>query len=109
MHQFHEPGRPRPLVLVRERRPDQIVLHDDLQALGDARRKFAALLDAFERVDRYRSTPQRLGENIGGSYRVLHREIDADAADRRHGVRGVADADEARPVPAPQAVHFDGQ
>ena len=42
--------------------------------------------------------------DIGGGHRVLHREIDADAADRRHGVRGVADAEQARPMPLPQPV-----
>ena len=45
------------------------------------------------------SCAQRLGQDVGGGDRVLHREVDADAADRRHRVRGVADAEQARPVP----------
>jgi len=45
------------------------------------------------------SCAERLGENVGGGNCVLHRKIDADAADRRHGVRGIADAEQAWPVP----------
>jgi hypothetical protein len=36
--------------------------------------------------------------DVGCRDRVLHREIDADTADRRHRVCGIADA-EPRPVP----------
>jgi hypothetical protein len=41
--------------------------------------------------------------------RVLNREIDADAADRRHGVRRIADAEQARPVPLAQPIDRDRQ
>src|SRR5262245_60414292 len=57
LHHFHEQWCSRPLALVCQRRPDQIVLHDNLQALGYARWKFPALLDLFERLDRYCSAP----------------------------------------------------
>src|SRR5581483_3323542 len=43
----------------------------------------------------------------GGGDGVLDGEVDADAADRGHRVGGVADAQHARRVPAPQAVHTD--
>ena len=39
---------------------------------------------------------ERRGEPIGGGHRVLHRHIDADAADRRHRMCRVADAEQAR-------------
>ena len=45
------------------------------------------------------ASAQRAGEEVGRGDRVLDREVDADAADRRHGVRGVADAEQARPPP----------
>ena len=51
---------------------------------------------------------QRPCEEVGGRDRVLDGQVDADAADRRHGVRGVADAEEPGPVPARQPVHADG-
>src|SRR5439155_13149228 len=44
-----------------------------------------------------------------GGHRVLDGEVDADAADRGHRVRRVADAQQARPVPAVEAVHPDGE
>ncbi len=41
---------------------------------------------------------------IGGRHRILNREIDADAADRRHRMRGVADAKQPGTGPAVQPV-----
>ena len=93
----------------RERRRQQVVLHDHLHALDDLRRKGAARLHCGEMRRSYRSCAQRLGQDVGGGDRVLHREIDADAADRRHRVRGIADAEQARPVPLPQPVDRHGQ
>src|SRR5260370_13814579 len=43
----------------------------------------------------YRAGAQRLCQNVGGRDRVLNGEIDADAADGRQGVSGVADAQQA--------------
>ena len=70
-----------------------------VKRVGNSRRCCTALSVS----DRHRAAPQRLGQDIGRGHRVLHREIDADAADRRHRVRRIADADQARLVPAPQA------
>jgi hypothetical protein len=50
---------------------------------------------------------ERAGEDVGRGDRVLDREVDADAADRRHGVGGIADRQQARPVPAGQPVELD--
>jgi hypothetical protein len=49
------------------------------------------------------------GEQVGGGDRVLDREVDADASDRRHRVRRVADAEEARLAPVEQPVDGDGE
>jgi UDP-galactopyranose mutase len=53
--------------------------------------------------------PQWTGEPLGGRDRVLHGEVDPDPADRRHRVRGVAEAQEAVPVPAGEPVHLHVQ
>jgi hypothetical protein len=52
---------------------------------------------------------ERLGEDVGRRHRVLDGDIDADATDRRHGVGGVADAQQSRPVPPLQPIDFGGQ
>ena len=52
---------------------------------------------------------QRRRQNVGRCDRILHGEIDADAADRGHGVRRVADAEQAGLVPLLQAIYGDGQ
>src|ERR1041385_7879418 len=43
-------------------------------------------------------------EYVGGRDGVLNCEIDANTADGRHCVRGVADAEEARAIPLAQAI-----
>src|ERR1700686_2050007 len=48
-------------------------------------------------------------ENICGGDGVLNGEIDADAADGRHGVGGVADAEEAAAGPVAQAIDGYGE
>ena len=48
-------------------------------------------------------------QNIGRRHRILHRDVDADAADRRHRVRGISDAEQSRPRPALQPVDGDGE
>ena len=48
-------------------------------------------------------------EQVGRSDRVLDRQVDADAADRRHRVRRVADAEQARLRPLRQAIDGDGE
>ena len=46
---------------------------------------------------------------IRGRHRVLNRQVDADAADRRHRVRRVADAQQPGPLPVAQPVDLHGQ
>src|SRR3954467_15315132 len=58
---------------------------------------------------RFPWAPERVGETVRGRDRILDREVDPDAADRRHRVRGVADAQQAGPPPALQAVDRDRQ
>lgn len=65
-----------------ENATDDPVLHGDLQFLGGARGKFAAPLDRFQIRRADISSPQLRSENIGGSHRVLDRQIDSDASNR---------------------------
>ena len=60
----------------------------------------AAVLDGGEVGLGEAALAQGAGQEVGGRDRVLDGEVDADAADRRHGVRRVADAQQARAVPA---------
>ena len=45
-------------------------------------------LHAPQMIDRHGAFAQRLGKNIGRRHGVLHGEIDPDAADWRHRMRG---------------------
>ena len=51
--------------------------------------------------------PQLCCQQVRGRDRVLHGEIDADAANRRHRMRGIADAQQAGPRPALQPIDRD--
>jgi hypothetical protein len=55
-------------------------------------------------VRRHRSKPQRREEYFGGGDGVLHRQIDADRAHGRQRMGGIADAQQAGPIPARQSV-----
>jgi len=48
-------------------------------------------------------------EDVGGGDGVLNSEVDADAADGRHGVGSVADGEEAGQVPAGEVVDLHGE
>ncbi len=79
-----------------------------LSRLDQARRQEAAGLDIVEQVvDRFASR-HGAGQGIGGGNRVLDGEIDADAADRGHGVGSHADGERFRAVPAIQPTERDG-
>jgi hypothetical protein len=89
---------------------NHVLLNDDLDALNDLRWPFAPLLHLRQKLIAQRPlASQRPGENIGGGDRVLNGEVDADATDRRHRMRGVADAQKPRLVPKRQPVDRDGQ
>src|SRR5579885_1555243 len=79
-----------------EHAADDAVLDEELDALRRPCRQLAPALDLMKMRLPDLAAKQRAGEDIGGGDGVLDREIDADAAHRRHGVRGIADAEEAR-------------
>jgi hypothetical protein len=78
-----------------------------LEELRHARGELATLLDGGEQLIRYLPFPQGTGEQVGGRDRILNGEVDADTTGGRHGVGGVADAQESRAVPLAQAIDLD--
>src|SRR5260370_2486402 len=86
-----------------ERARDVAIVYEKLEALRDAGRKIAARLHLAQVILGEPALAQRRRENICGGDRVLNREIDADAAHRRHRVCRVADAQQARAMPLLQA------
>ena len=50
---------------------------------------------------------QRSLEQIGGGNRVLDRQVDADPSHRRHGARGIIDAQQAGPIALLQPIDRD--
>ena len=86
---------------------EQPALHEPLEALSQDRRKPAAPRDPGEVALPQAAGAQWLGQQVGRGHRVLDREVDPHPADWRHGVGGVADAQQARPVPPPQPIDLD--
>lgn len=84
---------------------DDAGLDEDLQRLHHSRRPFPPRLHLVQQLDRHRPVPRRQSEDVGGGDRILNGEIDTHAAHRRHGVGGIADAQQTRAIPALQPVH----
>jgi hypothetical protein len=70
---------------------DNAILNENLQALRQPCRQFAPALHPVEIIHRDSMLAQRSGQNVGRRDGILNGQIDADAADRRHGVRRIAD------------------
>ena len=96
----HDQRRLQRLVTRLQRGIDDVVLDHDLHPLRHPHRKRAPPLHGIEFVLRRATACQFRSQQVCGRDRVLHREIDADAADRRHRMRGVADAKQPRQCPA---------
>ena len=69
---------------------------EDLEPLGAAHGTFAVVLDAAQIVHGDRAAEQGFGEMVGGCDCVLQGDVDAYAADGRHGMSSVAYAEQAR-------------
>ncbi len=82
---------------------------DDLHALGAAYDADAVLLNPAEMMVRERVGAERIGEEIGGGDCILQRDVDADAADGGHGVRSVADAEQAGKPPTVKVIDLYGE
>jgi hypothetical protein len=90
-------------------RTEEPFVREDLKTLGDARGEFATLLHGTKMLIADGALCERCGEFIRGGNRILNREIDSDSTDWRHGMRGIADAQEPGARPLAQAIHGDGK
>ena len=75
-----------------------------LEALGGSGRKYPPFLHLMQMIRLQYASFERLPENVRRCHRVLYSEIDAHAADGRHGMRCIADAKKALAVPTIEPV-----
>ena len=87
------------LSLAREHARDDPILNLDLEPLSQKGRQLAPDLNLMEVSFGEAIFQYRCGQQVRGGDRVLDGEIDADAADRGHGMRGITDAQQARTMP----------
>src|SRR5207245_6130757 len=99
----------RDLLCASQDTPDDPILDEDLEPLGDAGRPLAPPLHPSQVLGGQPGLAQRRSEHIRGSDCILDREVDAYAADRGHRVRRITDTEEARAIPSTQPVHPDGE
>src|SRR5579883_3235152 len=83
---------------------DDTALNEELQSLRSNCGRLATALHGSQVAGSYAAVQQPWGQHIRRRDRILDRQIDPDAADRRHCVRCVADAEQSVPVPPPQAI-----
>src|SRR3546814_14663536 len=85
------------------------VCSSDLHRLREPRRQHPPRLHLRQQRRDILAPRHRAGKNVGGSDRILDREIDPYPADRRHRVRRVTDEQHPRLVPSlePVAAHRD--
>lgn len=105
---FQSPWKRHPLIGTKHA-SDESILYENLHALRDAGWKLAPGLHFTQRVDTDRSFAQSRGEDIRGRDRILNREVDTHPANRRHRVRGIADAQEPGAKPCPETINGDRQ
>src|SRR5436309_14302973 len=84
-------------------------MHRLLRRLNHSRREETAILHTCEQRIEILAVRQWPGEDVGRGNGVLHREIDAYAANRRHGVSRVTDRQQTEPPPGFEAVEGDCQ
>ena len=84
-------------------------VREHLDLLRDARRELAPALNQGEREIDGLTCTQIRSDNAGSGDGVLNGEIDANASGWRHGVGGIADAQEAWTMPPLEAINLYGQ
>jgi hypothetical protein len=85
------------------------VVREGLDALGAENGFDAVVLHPLQMMIGEGVGEERLGQDVGCGDRVLEGYVDADAADGRHGVGGIADAEEAGGPPFFKMVDLDGE
>jgi hypothetical protein len=89
----------KPRTPVRQHSSDNRALNEELQSLGSARRALSAALNGAQIVFREAAVSKFGDQYVRGGNRVLDRQIDADAADRRHRMRRIADTEQSGAIP----------
>ena len=89
--------------------PDDPILGCLLPRLNEARGQQASLLHLTEQRIHVLAPREGTGKNVCRRHGILDRKIDADPADRRHGMRSVSDREQAWLVPSHQPVELDGE
>jgi hypothetical protein len=90
-------------------RTEKSLVSKNLDALGHARRKFAALLNLREQFVCHGIPHERIRQQIRGGHCILNRKINTDAPDGRHRVGRVSDAQKPSAPPLLQTIHRNGQ
>jgi len=80
---------------------------EDLHSLGVSHGTLAVVLDSLQIVYGGAAGEDGLGEDVGGGDCVLKGDVDADAADRRHRMGRVADAEQAGGAPVLKTVYLN--
>ena len=88
---------------------DDGILDEDLELLGRTGREIAPSLDLVQVLQRHRAAAQARGQNVGGRDRILDGKVHTDAADRRHCMIGIADAEQAGPGPFLDTIDRHGE
>src|SRR5262249_41400841 len=82
-------------------------LQQRLEALSECSRQPPPALDPGQQPVGDLTTPPRPDEDVVGSHRILDSQVQADTADRTHGVGGVPDQEQPREPPAVHMVRAD--
>eukprot|EP01002_Notosolenus_urceolatus_P014139 NODE_5330_length_715_cov_1.819820_g4484_i0.p1 GENE.NODE_5330_length_715_cov_1.819820_g4484_i0~~NODE_5330_length_715_cov_1.819820_g4484_i0.p1 ORF type:complete len:167 (-),score=19.23 NODE_5330_length_715_cov_1.819820_g4484_i0:157-657(-) len=85
------------------------VLRQELDLLCHPGRKLASSLHGGQHRLGDRRLQQGINEQIGSRYRILDRQVDAYAPDRRHRMGCIAAAKKSRPLPARKPIHLHTQ
>jgi len=84
-------------------------LGEGAHGLNESRRYFPLALDGGQLAEAHLAGFQGLGQHIGRDHRVLDRIFYPRAGGGSHGVGGIANEQQSRPIPAPAAAAFHGQ
>jgi hypothetical protein len=106
--EFERPGE-RKLRAAGEDTADDSILNENLQSLGRFGGKVSSLLNSTKIFLVDCIGVEGLGQNVRGSDGILNGKVDSNSTDRGHGVRRIADAEQAGTIPPTQSIDGDGE
>lgn len=89
--------------------PIENTMGEDLECLRSAHRFLSMMLDLLQAVGCQGVGTQRFRQDVGGCNGILQRDVDSDASNRRHGVRGVANTEQSWRRPLRKPVDLYGE